>query len=86
MTYGPNVSKLLTKFIAREAVPVGGGFQDGIKFLTDQEHRKKVLQKAEEMMLLSIKAIKSAPDNPFGTDDEKIAEEILKRIAEKDGK
>ena len=86
MSCGPNVQKLLSKFIARNAVPSGGGLADGLKFFTDPDHRRKVLQKSEEELLLAIKLIKMAPDNTFGTDDETIAGEILHRIDEKEHK
>lgn len=87
--YGPNVTKLITRFIAREAVPPGGGIADGVEFFVNPERRKQVLAKAEADALIAIQAIKAAPDNPYGNDDEVIAGAILEKIEQrrrKDGK
>lgn len=83
MTYGPNMKKLLTQFIAREAIPPGEGLNAGLAFFTDEEHRKQVIEKAEVKMNDAIKAVKTAFDNPYGDDDEAIAEAVLKQIEEK---
>ncbi len=79
----PNVAKLIIKFIALEAIPRGGGIASGIEFFINPEHRKKVLESAESKAIQSINFIKSAPDNPFGDDDDVIAGELLKRIEER---
>lgn len=81
--YGPNVTKLIIKFIARHAIPINGGVADGIEFIRNSERRKVVLESAELDAIQSIRLIKNSPDNPFGNDDEKIAEELLKQIASK---
>jgi len=81
--HGPNVTKLITKFIAREAIPAGGGLADGIEFIRNPERRAQVLKSAEAKATQAIELIKSAPDNPYGNDAEVIAAELLKQIAEK---
>lgn len=83
---GPNAKKLLTMFIARESVPPGGGLADGLKFFTDSEHRKRVIETAMTNLDLSIAAIRSAPDNPYGDDEEVIAAAILLAIELKEDK
>jgi hypothetical protein len=80
---GPNVTKLITKFIAREAIPPGGGLANGIEFFTNPEKRKEILAKAERNAMECIRIIKSAPDNPYGDNDEVIAGIILKKIEQK---
>lgn len=77
---GPNAKNLLTMFIARESVPDGGGLADGLKFFTDAEHRKRVIETAMTNLDLSIAAIRAAPDNPYGDDEEVIAAAILLAI------
>jgi hypothetical protein len=81
--YGPNVTKLIMKFVMREAIPTGGGFADGIEFFMNPERRKQVLAKAEADAVEAIRLIKSAPDNSYGDDDEVIAGVILEKIAQK---
>jgi hypothetical protein len=71
------------KFVSREAVPPGGSFADGVEFFTNAEHRKRVLEKAESDALAAIQLIKSAPDNPYGNDDEEIAGVLLNKIRER---
>jgi hypothetical protein len=81
MSHGPNVTKLITKFITREAIPPGGGLADGIEFFTNPEHRKQILVRAELSAMAAIQAIRLAPDNPYGDNDEVIAKVILDKIA-----
>lgn len=83
MKYGPNVTRLLAQFIGREAIPPGGSFNDGIAFLTDPQRRKAGIELAEKNMLAALKLIKTAPDNPFGNDDEAIAADLLKKIEQR---
>lgn len=77
---GPNTRKLLGHFIAREAVPEGGGLADGLNFLIDPDRRQRGMEKAMVNMEAALAAVKSAPDNPYGDDDEAIAAAILARI------
>ena len=81
--YGTNVTKLITQFIAREAIPSGGGVASTVEFFQNPERRKQVLEAAEAKAIQAIALIKTAPDNPFGNDDELIAGELLKKIAER---
>lgn len=84
--YGPNVTKLITRFAARETIPPGTGsksFDNAIRFFQDPELRKKILEKAESDALKAIQLVKSAPDNPYGNDDEKIAGIILEKVSER---
>lgn len=77
---GPNAKKLLAHFIAREAVPVGGGLADGLNFLTDPFRRQRGMERAIANLDAALAAVKSAPDNPYGNDDEAIAAAILERV------
>ena len=81
--HGPNVKKLIVLFISRGAIPAGGGLADGIEFFRNPERRKDILAQAEANAIQAIQVIKSAPDNPYGEDDEAIAGDLLKRIEER---
>lgn len=77
---GPNAKRLLIHFIALEAVPKGGGLGDGLNFLIDAERRQRGMEQAMSNLDAALAAVKSAPDNPYGNDDEAIAAAILKRV------
>ena len=83
MDHGTNVTKLIIRFIAREAVSPGGGLDSTIAFFLDAEHRKQILANAETKAMEAIQLIKKAPDNPYGNDDEIIAGVLLEKIQER---
>ena len=80
--YGPNVTKLITRFIAREAIPPGGGIAAGLEFFQNPVLRKQVLEIAEAKALEAIFLVQSAPDNPYKTDEE-IAKVLLDKLEER---
>lgn len=85
MNYGPNMTKLIMKFASRNAIPRGGGLSDGIKFFTDKEYRKAVLDKSEADALEAIRVIHTAIDDPYKDyDDEIVARIILDKVAERE--
>ena len=77
---GPNAKRLLAHFIAWEAVPRNGGLADGLRFLSDPDARRRGLERAMSNTQTAIDLVKSAPDNPYGDDDEAIAAAILERV------
>ena len=77
---GPNAKRLLMLFMAREAIPPGGSVVDGFHFFTDAEHRKQVTGRAWSNFNDAVRAIRAAPDNPYGDDEEAICSAILDRI------
>ena len=79
---GPNVKKLITTRIAQLAVPPGGGLADAIGFLASKRIGKTA-KDATDWVNEAIAVVKTAPDNPFGNDDEAIAGEILRQLEEK---
>ena len=77
---GPNVKKLISAKMAADAIPAGGGLQSGVEYLLSPGLGQRA-QAAADWVRDAIQAVKSAPDNPFGDDDEAIAGEML-RLAE----
>ena len=83
---GPNVKKLAIRFMSKEAIPEGGGLADGMKFLSDPERVTEAARRGVEQAFTAIDAIKAAPDNVYGEDDETIAAAILEALKPKSGK
>lgn len=69
--------------MAIDAVPKGGGLLDGFAFLCDPKRVTDSARAAQQWVEDAIAAVKAAPDNPYGEDDELICAEILRLIEEK---
>jgi len=80
---GKNMKRLLAIKVSRDAIPNGGGFASGLEFLMNPERIKEVSLKSLEWCDQAIAAVKSAPDNPYGDDEEVIAGAILEKMGEK---
>lgn len=82
--YGKNVSKLILQFASIYAIPSGKNALDSmLSFCIDADKRRNIFDKAELEALKAIELLKSAYDNPFGNDDEAIAEMLLQKIKER---
>jgi hypothetical protein len=88
MKCGPNVKQLIARKMSMDAIPKGGGFADGLRFLSSPEKIAAAARSAETWVLEAIRLVRSAADpNPWkSADDEAIAGELLKRVAEKRGR
>jgi len=75
-----NVKKLIIWKISHDAIKPGGDPLVDVVSLFSGDNLKKCATNATEWVNLAISAVKTAPDNPFGDDDEAIAGEILRRI------
>jgi hypothetical protein len=80
MKQGPNVKRLIVHKMTLDAVPAGGGISTAITFLTNPKGIGESARKATEWVDAAIAAVKAAPDNPYGDDDEAIAAEILRQV------
>ena len=82
---GPTVKKLMILKTSREAIPKGGNYLDGFKFLSDKERLVRTMKESHQWVLQAIQVVRTAKEpNPFKTaDDETIAAEILKKVEEK---
>lgn len=76
----PNLKSLLIRFIVMESVPNGGGFAAAMNSISSKERIIENARKGMAQLNLALEAIKAAPDNPYGTDDETIAGVILKSL------
>lgn len=88
MKQGPNVRKLIAKRVSVLAIPSSlstrDAFEAGFSFLIDKNKIIDATRKATTEIEQAIAAVKSAPDNQLGDDDEAIAGEILRQIDERD--
>ena len=80
---GPNVRKLVVEKMAKDAIPDGGGLADGIAFLSDKDRIIDGARDAQKWVEQALAVVKTAPNNPWGNNDEAIAGEILKQIEAK---
>ena len=78
-----SVQRLVIRKMSHDAIPDGGGLQDGIAFLLNQDAMNEGYRRASKWVQEAIDAVKSAPDNPYGDNDEAIAEAILAKLDEK---
>ena len=77
---GPHMRSLIAQFMANLAIPPGGGLWDGVQAIMTPgklgEHFKIAMRHA----FLAVDSVKATHDNPYGNDDEVIAEAIVKQV------
>lgn len=86
-TIGPNVRRLIARKMALLAIPAGSGkdsFSRGLDVITDRKKFASVAQDAAAWVKEAVAVMKTAPDNPYGDDDEAIAGAILRAIEDKE--
>jgi hypothetical protein len=71
--------------MGNSAVPSGGGVSDALRFLTDPEAIRQAARAATTFVEQAIALVKTAPDNPYQTDEE-ICGELLRQIKARKGK
>lgn len=82
-----NVTRLVIHKMSIDAIPPGGGLADGIAFLSDKAKIAEGWRAAEAWVREAIQMVRQAADpNPWrAADDEAIAGELLRLIAEREG-
>jgi hypothetical protein len=82
---GPNVKRLITIRMATIAVPEGTGDPMGhaLRTLLSRDALTDVARQATEWVQMALYVARTAPDNPWTTDEE-IAGEILRRYDERE--
>ncbi len=85
MDKGPNFKKIVSMKMAMNAIPKGGNFMDGVRFLVDKDMLISGFKKAWDWAEQSIIKVREATEpNIFkNATDEEISAEILKKIEEK---
>jgi hypothetical protein len=85
MIDGPAVRRLTVHKMALDAIPAGGGFAAGLRFLSSATRITEGAGRARIWVAEAIKAVRAAGDpNPFrDADDETIAAEILRQLDER---
>lgn len=81
----PYKSKLLARFVAALATKfegVGGG----MRWITDQQYRRRIVVESNELIEAAITAVKAASDNPCGDDEEAICKLLLEKMDAKLGR
>ena len=74
---GPNEKKLITRKMALIMIPPGGCPLDGFNALTG--NLSEIAKEAMEWVKSAIAVVKTAPDNPYATNEE-IAGAILEKL------
>lgn len=84
---GPNVRRLIARKMSLLAIPAGSGKDSlarGVEMFTDRDKFMTIATEANAWVQAAIDVMKTAPDNPYGDDDEAIAGSILKGIEERE--
>jgi hypothetical protein len=81
---GSNVRKLIVHKMSLLAIRPGSesGLGQMTDFLKSPDRMMAVAREATDWARGAIAAVKTAPDNSYGDDDEAIAGEILRRVEE----
>lgn len=88
-TIGPNVKRLIAHKMSLLAIPIGSGKDSlglGVEALMNHGKFASIAAEASDWVQKAIAVMKTAPDNPYGDDDEAIAGALLKGIEERETK
>ena len=83
---GPNVKRLIVHKMSLLAIPVGSGRNSlmlGAEMLTNRGKFASTAAEASNWVRQAIAVMKTAPDNPYGDNDEAIAKALLDGIEER---
>jgi hypothetical protein len=81
MIQGPNVRKLIAHKMSLLMVPKGAGLAGALKSMVTPGAIGNFAREATQWVETALAAVKAAPGNPYGDDDEAIAVEILGRLS-----
>lgn len=83
---GPNMKKFIFRKMISDAIPEGGGFAAGLKFLTTKGAMSAGWAQSVKWCDAAILAVRNAAEpNPWkDADEETIAGELVRKIGERD--
>lgn len=82
-TIGPNVRRLIARKMSLLAIPAGSDKDSlalGVEMFTNRDKFQSIATDAAAWVRAAIDVMKTAPDNPYGNDDEAIAAAILRGV------
>lgn len=77
---GTNLKRLIAYKVSQDAVPAGGGVKDALAALTTPGRMAELSRNALAWVDQAVAAVRSAPDNPYGDDEEAICGAILEQL------
>lgn len=83
---GPNMKRLLSFWVSRLAVPPGAGMSAAISTFTTPGKLADLTRQALSEIDVALTAMRAAPDNPYGNDEEVIAGAIVDELQKKTGR
>ena len=85
MNLGPNIKKLIGHKVALQMIPPGTAnpIIAGFKAIMTPGLLSKHIEEAITWIQATFEVIKTAPDNPYGDDDEAIAGKLVHDIEER---
>ena len=72
--------RLTLEKVSRDAIPPGGGMAAGIEFFSDPNRIRETTAAAFEWAEQAINVMRAATDNPYGDDEEILAQVILDEL------
>ena len=78
---GSNIRKLVCERMSQLMIPKGGGILDALNVLSNKDQLSAIAKEAAVWVDEVIALVKTAPDNPYKTDEE-IAGAILEKFEE----
>ena len=77
-----NVKRLIALRMSILAIPPGteNPMKTGMQAILEPEKLSSIAKEATEWVKMAINLVKTSPDNPYGNNDEMIADAILRKL------
>jgi hypothetical protein len=77
---GPNMKRLMAYAAAKESISPGGGMADALQAIATPGRLVEITRNALAFADAAVAVMRTAPDNPYGEDEEAIAGAILAEL------